>query len=179
MGARLIENVARAAGLFYFLSVAAAVLGEFVFPHKLGAAAVVVPIACYAFATLFLLGVFRAVDTMLATLAACLQFVGLAFEAFQFQPRGLNFALVFHGLFCLVMGYLILRATFMPRVLGALIAIAGLIWLVYLSPALAGRIAPYNTAVGLLCEGLPMLWLLAAGVNAERWREQARAMHSG
>ena len=52
-------------------------------------------------------------------------------------------------------------------------AFAGLVWLIYLSRSLANYLSLYNTAAGLLGEGLPMLWLLVMGVNAQRWKEQA------
>ena len=60
---------------------------------------------------------------------------------------------------------LIFKSTFLPRILGALMAFAGLVWLIYLSPPLANYLSPYNTAAGILGEGLPMLWLLVFGVN--------------
>ena len=58
---------------------------------------------------------------------------------------------------------------------GVLMALAGLVWLLYLSPPLVHHLIPYNTAVGLVAEALPILWLLAMGVNEDRWREQAAA----
>jgi hypothetical protein len=54
-------------------------------------------------------------------------------------------------------------------------AIAGLGWVTYLSPPLAAYLFPYNLALSLLGEGSLMLWLLVMGVNAQRWKEQARA----
>jgi hypothetical protein len=100
---------------------------------------------------------------------------GLLCEALQLQTRGVNLGMVFHGFYCVVLGFLMLRSTFLPRILGVPMAVAGLVWLLYLLPALAHRLAPYNTAVGLAGEALPMLWLLVMGVNEERWREQAAA----
>jgi hypothetical protein len=64
------------------------------------------------------------------------------------------------------MGYLIFRSTFLPRILGALIAFAGLGWLTSLSPSLANSLSPYNLASGVLGEGSVCLWLLVMGVNA-------------
>jgi len=135
--------------------------------------ALIAPLACYFLAVVFLFLVFRAVDATLALLAACAQIASLALEGLQWQPGGVNVAMVFHGIFCLLLGDLIARSSFIPRILGIPIALASLIWLLYLSPSLANRLAPYNTAVGLLAEALPMLWLLIAGTNAKRWHEQA------
>jgi hypothetical protein len=85
-----------------------------------------------------------------------------------------NISFVFFGFYCLLIGYLIFRSTFLPRVLGVLMAIAGLGWLTFLSPALTHALSPYILAAGLGEVSLT-LWLLVAGVNAERWKEQAGA----
>jgi hypothetical protein len=68
-----------------------------------------------------------------------------------------------------------LQVDFLPRILGALTAIAGLCWLTLMSPALANYLSPYSLASALLVEGLAMLWLLVMGVNVQRWKEQASA----
>jgi hypothetical protein len=54
------------------------------------------------------------------------------------------------------------------------LAIAGFGWLTFLSPALGERLfSPYIMVTGLVGEGSLTLWLLAFGVNARRWKEQA------
>jgi len=83
--------------------------------------------------------------------------------------------LVFFGLFDLLIGYLIFRSTFLPRIVGGLMALAGLGWLTFLSPPFANHLSPYNLALGFLAELALMLWLLLIGVNVERWKEQASA----
>jgi hypothetical protein len=80
---------------------------------------------------------------------------------------------VFSGFSCLLIGYLIFRSTFLPRILGALMALAGLGLVTYLSPPLAKYLSPYNLALGVLGRESVMLWLLVMGVNAQRWKEQA------
>jgi Domain of unknown function (DUF4386) len=164
---------ARVAGVFYLASVLTAVFAEFVAPGKLGIAAIVIPVSCYAAVTLLLYFIFRIVSARAALLAVIFSLAGLALEALEWQPRGIDVAVVLHGIFCLLTGWLIFKSTFLPRGLGSLMAIAGVIWLIYLAPPVANFIAPYNTLLGLLGEGLPMLWLLVMGVNAPRWREQA------
>jgi hypothetical protein len=121
--------------------------------------------------TLLFYAIFKPVNRGLSLLAASINLVALTFEAFQ----RLNIGLVFHGFYCLLIGYLIFRSTFLPRILGALMAIAGLGWMTYVLSPLANFLAAYNTASGLLGEGLVYLWLLVMGVNVQRWREQARA----
>jgi hypothetical protein len=105
------------------------------------------------------------------------------FNATQMQALALLFlnlgvqvsdiALVFFGLFQLVLGYLIFRSTFLPRILGALIALAGVGWLTFLWPPLANALLTPLEILGFLAEALFMLWLLVVGVNAHRWKEQA------
>jgi hypothetical protein len=54
-------------------------------------------------------------------------------------------------------------------------AFAGLGWVTYLSNPLVNYLSPYNLASALLAEASVFLWLLAMGVNAQRWKEQANA----
>jgi hypothetical protein len=85
-------------------------------------------------------------------------------------------ALVFFAVYCLLIGYLILRSTFLPRFLGALMVLAGLGWLTFSYEPLADHLSPYIQVLGIVAEGLLMLWLLVMGVKAERWQEQASAV---
>lgn len=75
----------------------------------------------------------------------------------------------------MLIGYLILKSTFLPRVLGALMVFGGLAWLTFLSQPLANYLLPYVLGPGLLAEGSLTLWLLAKGVDAGRWKDQAGA----
>ena len=166
---------ARIAGVLYFFSLLAGGFGELLLHGRLGFSVGLVAISSMAAVTLIFFRIFKPVNRSLSLLAAAFNFVGLTFETLRWNPRGLNIAMVFHGLFCLLIGYLILRSTFLPRVLGALMAFAGLAWLTYLSNPLVSHLAPYNMACGLLGEASTFLWLLVLGVNAQRWKEQASA----
>ena len=86
-----------------------------------------------------------------------------------------NIGLVFFGLYCLLVGILILRSTFLPRVLGALMVLAGLSYVLFLSPALARSLQPYILVFPGVGQISLCLWLLVIGVNAQRWKEQAFA----
>jgi Domain of unknown function (DUF4386) len=121
--------------------------------------------------TLLFYDIFKPVNGRLSFLAAAINLVALTFETFQI----LNIGLVFGGSYCLLIGYLIFKSTFLPRILGVPMAFAGLGWLTFLSTPLADHLSPYNLAAGILGEGLVMLWLLVMGVNAQRWQEQASA----
>ena len=108
-----------------------------------------------------------------------------AFDAKQLQALALVFlnlnvqlgyiALVFFGGFQLALGYLIFRSTFLPRIIGVLIAVAGAGWLTFLSPPLANNLLTVLEVLGVVSELSLMLWLLVMGVNAQRWKEQAGA----
>lgn len=82
-------------------------------------------------------------------------------------------ALVFFGVFQLFLGYLIYRSTFLPRIIGVLIAVAGVGWLTFLSPPLANYLLTVLEVFGFAAEASLMLWLLVKGVNVQRWNEKA------
>jgi len=112
-----------------------------------------------------------------------------AFTAEQLQALALMFVklnsyandiyLVFFGFWCILIGYLIFRSTFLPRILGVLLAISGLGWVTYLYPPLAYHLfMPYIAAASALGEVPLEFWLIVMGVNAQRWKEQASAEQS-
>ena len=83
-------------------------------------------------------------------------------------------ALVFFGVFQLLNGFLIFRSTFLPRILGGLLALGGLGWLTFLYLPLATYLLSYLEVIGILAEAPLMLWLVVMGVNNQRWTELAR-----
>ena len=96
----------------------------------------------------------------------------------ELQVIGYNLGQVFYSGYLLVAGYLIVRSTFLPRVVGVLLAIGGICYLVYsfadfLSPGFAAHLVPYIQAPSGIGELSLCLWLLVVGVNAQRWKEQA------
>jgi hypothetical protein len=102
-----------------------------------------------------------------------------AYVSLQLQDVGLSIALVFFGFDILVTGYLVFRSTFLPRIIGVLLAIEGTGYLInsftlFLAPALQARIFPYFTATGIAEVSL-CLWLIVVGVNVPRWQERASA----
>ncbi len=164
---------ARVAGVFYLVTFLAGtyallfVRGRFV--------ANLIATACYIAVTLLFYGLFKPVNRRLSLLAAFVSLVGLAMGTlylFHVVPPIIN-NLVFFGIYCLLIGYLIFRSTFLPRTLGVLMAIGGLGWLTFLSPPFAQYLSPYNMAPGILGEGVLTLWLLIFGVNVQRWKQAA------
>jgi hypothetical protein len=81
--------------------------------------------------------------------------------------------IVFFAVFDIVIGYLVFKSTFLPRIFGVLMAIAGVGWLSFLSPPFANSVLTPIEVVGFLAELVLMLWLLVRGVNVQRWNEMA------
>ncbi len=97
----------------------------------------------------------------------------------KLHDYGFGIDLVFFGFACLVYGYLLFRSGYFPRTLGVLMAIAGLSYLansftLILAPAFAGTIF-LVLGLALIGELSLCLWLIAKGVNVQRWKEQASA----
>jgi hypothetical protein len=169
---------ARIAGVFYLITFVA---GVFALASNRGRLiANLIATACYIAVTLMFYGLFKPVNKGLSLLAAIFSLAGLVMGTltmFHLAPLPIN-NLVFFGLYCVLIGYLIFRSTFLPRTLGVLMAIGGLSWLTFASPSLAKYLSPYNFAPGILAEGLLTLWLLVFGVNEQRWKEQAGGVRS-
>jgi hypothetical protein len=169
------RSLAKIAGVFYAVVFLTGGLALFV-RGTLGLAAGLIAGACYVVVTLLFYRIFKPVSRSLSLFAAVISLLGCAVGPLsQFHLAPNISPLVFFGFYCLLIAYLIFRSTFLPRVLGALMAFAGLGWLTFLSPALAKDLSPYNMIPGILGEGALTLWLLVVGVNVQRWKEQAGA----
>ena len=107
------------------------------------------------------------------------QLQALALMFLKLNAYAFNIDLVFFGLWCVLTGYLIFRSTFLPRILGVLLAISGLGWVTYLYPPLANYLWPYIAAASALGEIPLELWLIVMGLNAQKWFEQANARRVG
>ncbi len=101
------------------------------------------------------------------------QLQALALLFLKVNDRGAAMALVFFGFYALLTGYLIIRSTFLPRILGVVSVLGGLGWLTFLYLPLGYRLFPYIAVLGLLGAASLLLWLLVFGVNEQRWKEQA------
>ena len=66
----------------------------------------------------------------------------LALWSVDVSHLAFNVYLIFFGFWCLLTGYLIVQSTFLPRILGVLLALDGLGWMMYLWPPLATSIYP-------------------------------------
>jgi hypothetical protein len=102
---------------------------------------------------------------------------GLAFAFLNAQSSGYALGMVFFGLHLGVLGYLVYRSGFLPRILGILMVLSALGYLAdsftgFLVPQYSDTLASVVVVTALIGE-LPLtLWLLVKGVNVERWRER-------
>ncbi len=160
---------ARVAGVFYMITVLTSLFAYF--PARgthLGHAANLMAGAAYVVVALLLYDLLRPVSRSLSLLAAFFSLEGIAHS---------NDSLFFFGFYCVLLGYLIFRSTFLPRALGVLMALAGFGLLInalafLLSPALAHFLSPvgFTLDVG---EIVLALWLLVMGVNVQKWEMHA------
>jgi Domain of unknown function (DUF4386) len=103
------------------------------------------------------------------------QLQALALVFLKLNAQAYDIYLVFFGLWCVLIGYLIFRSTFLPRILGVLLVIDGLGWMLYLLPPLAQQLFPLIAVAAGLAEFPLEIWLIVMGVNNERWKQQAGA----
>lgn len=170
------------AGVFYLLTILTGAFAAFASGKLLAFAdaASLAATACYMVVTVLFYGIFKPVDSSLSLIAAVFSLVGCilgALNTFHLIPPPISSinTLVFFGVYCVLIGYLIFRSTFLPRILAVLMAFGGLGWLTFVSSTLADALTPYNLAPGILGEGALTVWLLAKGVDAQRWHEEAAA----
>lgn len=106
------------------------------------------------------------------------QLQALAYVPLRVQAAGDAIAYMFFGLYNFSLGCLVLRSTFLPRLLGVLLLITGVSWFMdslmrILAISLGDVLSTVLTASAVLGELTFLLWLLVMGVNAEEWRKQA------
>jgi hypothetical protein len=87
---------------------------------------------------------------------------------------------MFYGAGAMVLGYLIVRSEYLPRILGVLLAISGVGFGI---KAFASVLAPaYSSPLLLLPVAVAWLsltvWLLVKGVDVQRWQEKATSSSS-
>jgi hypothetical protein len=170
----------RLTGVVYLLFFLTAILAQLLASRNLvfaGTATNLVSIGFYFTLNLLFLSMFKPVSRGISLLAALSGFAGCIVMAVGlFDPTLLPISpLWFFGTYCLLIGYLVLRSTFLPRVLGVLMVLAGIGWLAFLIPAVALHLTIYIEGLGIFAEAALMLWLIAMGVKVERWNQQAAA----
>ena len=106
------------------------------------------------------------------------QMQALAYAPLRLQTFGYDIQQVVYAGYLLAAGYLVFRSTFLPRVIGVLLAIGAVSYLIYsfasfISPEFAAHLVPYIQLPSLVGEGSLCLVLLVIGVNIQRWKGQA------
>lgn len=101
----------------------------------------------------------------------------LALTFLKLHAQGYTVSMLLFGSYNILIGYLIVRSSFLPRILGVLLTISGVCYQIdnfaaFLSPSFQARLEPYILVPGA-AELLLALWLVVVGVNVERWKEQA------
>lgn len=107
----------------------------------------------------------------------------LAYVFLRAQSSGYALGMVFFSLYLGVVGYLVYRSGFLPRILGILSVVSAVGYLansftLFIVPAHTETLAVIVVVAALIGE-LPLtFWLLIKGVNVERWRQRALAAGS-
>jgi Domain of unknown function (DUF4386) len=104
----------------------------------------------------------------------------LALLSIRLYELGYAINLMLFGLECLVAGYLIFKSTFLPRILGALLAVGGVCYVInsfvdFMPAHFADFLFPYILLPSLLAETLLALWLTIVGLNNAKWYAVAQA----
>lgn len=102
------------------------------------------------------------------------QLQSIVYKLNQLQETGFNLALVFFGFYCISIGCLIFTSTFLPRIIGAMMAIGGICYIVnsfssFIAPQFAASLFPFIQIPSGLAELSFCLWMLIAGVNRLKW----------
>ncbi len=108
------------------------------------------------------------------TIFSAEQLQALALLLLNVNNQAAGMALAFFGVSTFLNGYLIFRSAFLPRILGVLSMLGGLGWLTFLYPSLGNQLFMYLILLGLIGSVSLIVWLLAKGVNVEKWNEASR-----
>ena len=106
------------------------------------------------------------------------QLEALAYLLIRIQAQGTQIAMIFLGVSTLLTGYLTLRSTFLPRVMGIISLVGGAGWLTYVYPPLGNRLFLPLIIWALIGASITIGWLLIRGVDEQKWYEKAAASTS-
>jgi len=103
------------------------------------------------------------------------QLQALSYVAIRTHDYGFALGLIFFGVECLVVGYLIIRSSYLPATLGVMMQIAGVCYLInsfadVVYPPIASRLFPFILLPAFIAELSLALWLLVKGVDLSKWR---------
>ena len=152
-------TTSRTAGLFYLVTFVAGTVSLVMRVGPIAATMGTIAAVSYIAVAVLLYVVLKPVNQTLSLVAAVVSLAGIAAGVARVVPFS---PLVFFGVYCLMLAYLLFRSTSAPRALAPLMAFAGLGWLTFASPGLAHMLNPYNFAPGMIGEGVLTIWLLSA-----------------
>jgi len=98
------------------------------------------------------------------------QLNALAYLSIRLHGQGYGLSLIFFGVHCALLGYLIYRSGFAPRILGVLLVMAGFGYVVnsfaqIVEPPMAAGLFPWILLPAFLGELGLCLWLIVKGVD--------------
>ena len=165
---------ARATGFVYLLYFLTAIAGQalvskgFALPGKVTNA---ISVLLYLVLGILLYRLFRPAGATLSLVAAVFNFAGSAamlMALFSSGKTAIN-PLLFFGMYCLLLGVLILRSTFLPHALGFLTAAAGIGWFVFVAPLHVHLLTVSIEVLGFIAEAALMVWLVVKGAEEQKW----------
>ena len=106
------------------------------------------------------------------------QLEAMAYLLIRINAQGTQIAVFFFGVSTLMTGYLMFRATFLPRVLGVLSLIGGAGWLAFVYPPLGNKLYLPIVLFALVGCAVTIGWLLFRGVDETKWYGMAAASSS-
>ena len=165
---------ARLTGAVYLAYFLLAIAGASLDSHGTAARALnLASIAIYASLTVLFYFMFKPVSRWVSLLAALFSFGGCIFSIMQSLQLTtyLVSPLVFFGIYCLLLGQLVIRSGFLPKILGLLMVVAGVGWLLFIFP-FTKPINSITEIFGVFAEGAFCLWLLIAGVSPRKAKKQ-------
>ena len=103
------------------------------------------------------------------------QLQALAYLSIRLHGYGYGMSFIFFGSHCVLLGYLIYRSGYVPRLLGTLLVIGGVGYVTHsvvltLAPTLSAQLFPWILLPAVPAELGLCLWLIAAGSKHDTWR---------
>jgi hypothetical protein len=119
------------AGLFWLLTALTGTLALFA-AGALGTAANFIATGCYIVATALVYRLLKPVNGNLSLIAAVSSITGCVVGILSavLNLKAGSIPTLFFGIHCFLVGYLIIKSTFLSRIVGALMVIAGCGWLI-------------------------------------------------
>jgi len=112
------------------------------------------------------------------------QLQALSYVAIRAHDCGFGIGLIFFGCECIVLGWLIFHSGYLPKFLGVLMPIAGVLYMInsfalILAPKLAHALFPTIMLPCFIAELSLCLWLMLKGIDVPKWNERLRTMQGG